>query len=129
MQVAIEIIEVDDPNQGNFYLLKLKYIFHINSYIIELVGFYLPGSGNPQMPLLSQREKQIKRYTLEIFGQGGDGALRLNPSLIDFNIVKVGFNSKIYATLENVSDCTFFVELNIKPTKLFQNSIVGFSSA
>ena len=38
----------------------------------------------------------------------------MSPNLIDFNIVKVNFNEKKYITLENNSDCTFWVELQMK---------------
>ena len=48
-------------------------------------------------------------YCFTIIGSGGDGCLKLSPDLINFGIVKVNFNKKIYATLENISDCTFFV--------------------
>lgn len=47
-------------------------------------------------------------------GQGSDGALKMWPQLIDFDIVKVNFNKKVYVTLENNSDCTFWVELQVK---------------
>ena len=49
-----------------------------------------------------------------IMGQGSDGALKMWPQLIDFDIVKVNFNKKVYVTLENNSDCTFWVELQVK---------------
>ena len=52
---------------------------------------------------------------MTIFGSGGDGFLRMLPEVVDFDIVKVDFNKKVYATLENVSDCTFYVELYLKP--------------
>lgn len=33
---------------------------------------------------------------------------------MDFDIVKVNFNKKNYATLHNYSNCTFYIELKLK---------------
>jgi len=54
-------------------------------------------------------------YWFEIFGAGSDGHLRLNVNKIDFNIIKVNFNTKKYATLINDSNCTFYIELILRP--------------
>lgn len=51
----------------------------------------------------------------KIYGTGGDGSLEMYPEQVDFDIVKVEFNEKKYITLENLSECTFHVELNLKP--------------
>ena len=48
---------------------------------------------------------------MEIFGAGGDGSLYIEPSIIDFDVEKVNFNNKKYATLHNFSNCTFYIEL------------------
>ena len=34
---------------------------------------------------------------------------------MDFGIIKVNFNTKKYATLVNDSNCTFYVELILRP--------------
>lgn len=41
--------------------------------------------------------------------------MKLNVNKIDFNIIKVNFNTKKYATLINDSNCTFYIELILKP--------------
>jgi hypothetical protein len=38
----------------------------------------------------------------------------MEPEIIDFGIVKVNFNKKIIAKLENFSNCTFYVELRLR---------------
>lgn len=50
-----------------------------------------------------------------IYGIGGDGSLEMFPEKVDFDIVKVEFNEKKYITLENLSECTFYIELILKP--------------
>ena len=35
--------------------------------------------------------------------------------IIDFGIVKVNFNKKQYAILHNYSNCTFYIELSLRP--------------
>ena len=75
------------------------------------VGFHLPGSGHNPVPL----EKNVVDYKFEIIGAGGDGALSITPLEIDFGIVKVNFNKKVYFVLENFSNYMFYIELNLKP--------------
>ena len=62
------------------------------------------------------REKKDKEYFFEIFGAGSDGQLSIEPAVINFDIVKVNFNKKVYATLHNYSNCTFYIELVLYPT-------------
>jgi len=52
---------------------------------------------------------------VEIFGEGGDGSLVLEPKKIDFGIVKVNFNKMLKVTLHNYSHVTFYVELMLIP--------------
>ena len=76
-----------------------------------LVGFFEPGSGSNPAP----RTRQEAKYKIEVFGVGGDGSLSLEPSVLDFGIVKVDFSNKKTVTLENFSNINFFVEIEIKP--------------
>ncbi|CAD8141208.1 unnamed protein product [Paramecium octaurelia] len=80
----------------------------------NLIGYHIPGSGNQDFPL-EQRKPIELSYQFEIFGQGTDGELELNVKQIDFNIIKVNFNTKKYATLINNSNCTFYIELVLRP--------------
>lgn len=78
-----------------------------------MIGYHHPGSGN-EFNKLSTKEPMSINYTFEIFGAGGDGSLNIEPKIIDFGIVKVNFNKKVYATLHNHSNCTFYVELVLR---------------
>jgi hypothetical protein len=53
--VPLLIKEIMDPNQS-------------------LVGYFIPGSGNPDHPI-QKREPKIAEYHFEILGAGGDGSL------------------------------------------------------
>ena len=56
---------------------------------------------------MRQREGKIVDYTFDVHGAGGDGSLeiesRSKEKCINFDIVKVNFNKKEYATLHNFS--------------------------
>jgi hypothetical protein len=56
-------------------------------------------------------------YNFEIYGAGGDGSLSILPEKLEFDVVKVGFRDKKYATLHNYSNCTFYVELKLRHEK------------
>ena len=43
--------------------------------------------------------------------------------IIDFGIVKVNFNKKQYAVLHNYSNCTFYIELSLRPNATQFNDI------
>jgi len=63
---------------------------------------------------LQSRIPRISQH-LEVFGEGGDGSLILEPKKIDFGIVKVNFNKMLKVTLHNYSHVTFYVELDLRP--------------
>lgn len=56
-------------------------------------------------------------YNFEIFGAGGDGSLNITPEQLQFDVVKVNFRDKKYATLHNYSNVTFYVELKLRGAK------------
>jgi len=49
-----------------------------------------------------------------VVGVGGNGSLSVEPEKLDFGIVKINFNKKVYAALTNNSNCKFFVQLRLK---------------
>ncbi|KAM3137891.1 hypothetical protein pb186bvf_009972 [Paramecium bursaria] len=79
----------------------------------SLIGYHIPGSGHPDHPIESRQPTELQ-YLFEIFGAGSDGFLKLSQKKLDFGIIKVNFNDKQYATLINESNCTFYVELNLR---------------
>lgn len=56
-------------------------------------------------------------YTFEIIGAGGDGSLSISPEKLEFDVVKVNFSEKKYATLHNYSNVTFYIELKLRSSK------------
>ena len=104
IQIPMQIFDIINPEQ-------------------ELAGYYLPGSGGVNSESICPvKERIIENYKYEIIGAGGDGSLQITPEIIDFGIVNVNFNKKVYFTIQNVSDCTFFVELNFKHNKINEGS-------
>jgi hypothetical protein len=76
----------------------------------------LPGSGDPDKPL-QMREPMEVSYNFEVHGAGGDGSLTITPEELHFDVVKVNFTDKKYATLHNYSNVTFYVELKLRSSK------------
>lgn len=100
------------PYKKKNYLINIPMkVFSILDPEQEIIGFHLPGSGYNPIP----RERSEINYQFQIIGAGGDGALDIKPEEINFGIVKVNFNKKVYFVLENYSNYMFFIELNLKP--------------
>lgn len=64
-------------------------------------------------------------YNFEIFGAGGDGSLSITPEQLQFDVVKVNFRDKKYATLHNYSDVTFYIELKLRSSKIAEDEGEG----
>mgnify|MGYP003880634599 FL=1 len=75
------------------------------------IGYFAPGSGSEY----KERARQEKEYKVQVFGVGGDGSLAMEPQVVDFGIVKVDFNNKKTVTLDNFSNVSFYVEVEIRP--------------
>jgi hypothetical protein len=78
----------------------------------NLIGYHLPGSGNPENPLKPRVLNEVSEV-LQILGEGSDGSLQISPEVLNFEIVKVGFRKKLYATLQNPSNCSFNVTFRL----------------
>eukprot|EP00357_Protocruzia_adherens_P031746 CAMPEP_0115013128 /NCGR_PEP_ID=MMETSP0216-20121206/25201_1 /TAXON_ID=223996 /ORGANISM="Protocruzia adherens, Strain Boccale" /LENGTH=1245 /DNA_ID=CAMNT_0002382423 /DNA_START=124 /DNA_END=3861 /DNA_ORIENTATION=+ len=99
--VGIKIKQIQDPRQ-------------------EMVGYSIPGSGAPER--LQTREitakdhaGKSKLYEVFIYGTGGDGAIKIEPSQIDFKTLTVGFSSIHVIEVFNHSPCALLIELKLLP--------------
>ncbi|EGR30025.1 hypothetical protein IMG5_144000 [Ichthyophthirius multifiliis] len=102
------------PYKKKNYRIKVPIqILEILDFSQNLIGYHLPNSGNPQYPLKMRNPMEVS-YNFEVFGAGGDGSLSIQPEKMEFDVVKVGFTDKKYATLHNFSNCTFYVELKLR---------------
>lgn len=67
------------PYKKKNYKIKIPFVAReIIDYSQNLIGYYLPGSGDPDNPL-KMREPMEVSSTLEVFGAGGDGSLSITP--------------------------------------------------
>ena len=75
----------------------------------DLIGIYSPSSLLSELKL----EKSGRLYTkeLNIIGKGSDGDLRLEPSLLEFGTVKVGFHKKLSFSIYNPTMTNFYIRL------------------
>lgn len=74
------------------------------------------GIYNPGYTSVRNNEKQDRRLfkkTVKILGKGNDGELTIQPAVLDFGTVKVGFEKKLYFSIYNPSLCNFIIKLEI----------------
>ncbi|KAL4426641.1 hypothetical protein ABPG74_018719 [Tetrahymena malaccensis] len=105
------------PYKKKSYKIKVPLVVkEIMDYSQNLIGYHLPGSGDPDKPM-KMRDPMEVAYNFEIFGAGGDGSLSITPEQLQFDVVKVNFRDKKYATLHNYSNVTFYIELKLRPAR------------
>lgn len=86
-------------------------VYNVIDPLQSLVGFYKPGSGKKGY----QPERHETLYKLVVYGEGGDGSLSITPHGLDFGIVKVNFSKRLTFTIENFSNITFYIKINLTP--------------
>jgi hypothetical protein len=97
----------------------------IYDHLNEFVGIFNPGSFRIK-PGADKHDKRIYRKTLKILGQGADGELRLDPPLLQFGTVKVGFYKKMYFSIYNPTICNFYVKLEIPEDQKYYEQFINF---
>ncbi len=103
------------PYKKKAYRVKIPIeAFSISDDSQNLVGFHFPGSGKDGQEKMLPREKISNFYEIELHGAGADGSLKLEPATFNFDIVKVNFTKKETVRLINNSNCTFFIQLNLR---------------
>ena len=91
---------------------KTKIIFKVERLYDEqkdILGIYNPGSLISQTKLV----KNSRQYFKEIYaiGKGSDGDLKIEPSLLEFGTVKVGFHKKLFFSIYNPTMTNFYIKL------------------
>ena len=91
---------------------KTKIIFKVIRIYDEqkdILGIYNPGSLISEMKL----EKNEREYSKELYiiGKGSDGDLKVEPSLLEFGTVKVGFHKKLFFSIYNPTMTNFYIKL------------------
>jgi hypothetical protein len=77
----------------------------------ESLGIFNPGCFNTlkKQELVQDRRESIK--IAHVIGSGADGLLKVDPLVLDFGTVKVGFQEKKSFSIFNTSMCNFYVQL------------------
>jgi hypothetical protein len=89
---------------------------------IEYVGVYNPGSGLIRYNEGLHDKRQFKKQ-LKILGKGADGVLKIEPGILQFKTVKVGFHEKLSFSIYNPTICNFYVKLVIpEKQKIFEQT-------
>lgn len=93
--------------------------------MIEMIGVFNPGSNilNKQT---DKTDKRIYKKTLKILGKGSDGDLQIEPAILKFGTVKVGFHKKLSFSIYNPTICNFYVKLIIPDSDKTLDSIMNF---
>ena len=91
---------------------KTKIIFKVERLYDEqkdLLGIY-----NPKSLILEMKQKNGRLYTkeLNIVGKGSDGELKVEPSVLEFGTVKVGFHKKLSFSIYNPTMTNFYIKLD-----------------
>jgi len=106
MDIIVSFTPTKPVNFKTKILFKVERIYDEQK---DLVGIYSPSS------LLSEFkfEKNSRPYSKElcIIGKGSDGNLRLEPSLLEFGTVKVGFHKKLSFSIYNPTMTNFYITL------------------
>ena len=76
---------------------------------LESIGIFNPGSINSKA--LEMSDKRVIEKSIEILGRGSDGNLTIMPPHIDFGTVKVGFHKKASFSIDNQTNCNFYVKV------------------
>lgn len=104
------------PQSKKQYKIKVPLkVLEVSSMVNASIGYWNPGSASETFV---QEERPVKEadYLIEIFGEGSDGSLKLEKEELNFEVVKVSEQKKLKVKLQNISSCTFYTELSLKPT-------------
>jgi hypothetical protein len=73
----------------------------------EILGIFNPGCYfiKPDM------DKRVFTKTFTVLGKGADGDLIVDPPMLQFETVKVGFPKKLSFSIKNPTICSFYVKL------------------
>lgn len=107
--------------EANIEITSGRIYDHLN----EAVGIFNPGSY-----LVKQggekHDRRIYKKELKVLGKGSDGDLKLDPPVLKFGTVKVGFYKKMYFSIYNPTICNFYVKLVIPEDQKHVEQIINF---
>jgi len=87
----------------------------------EMHGIFNPGFGPQQQNNLNiKTDKRTFKKIIKIIGKGNDGDLKIEPALLDFGTVKVGFEKKLKFSIFNPTICNFYVKIEFENNEVNQ---------
>lgn len=65
---------------------------------------------------MEKEERKLMKnvFEVEVNGEGADGMIKLSQELINFKTVKISENKKINIQIKNLSECAFYLDINLK---------------
>jgi len=87
----------------------------------ELQGVYNPGFN--QNKNYEKFDRRINKKIVKILGKGKDGDLKIEPPIVEFGTVKVGFEKKKTFSIYNPSLCNFYCKLYFDENRTNKSSL------
>ena len=108
------------------FVIKIQIITgRIYDPLCETMGIFNPGCLSNQKKQenlsglsITQIDRREHIQNLLIVGSGADGVLKVDPLVLDFGTVKVGFQEKKTFSIYNTSLCNFYVQLQFQEENL-----------
>jgi hypothetical protein len=88
---------------------------------IESIGVFNPGSSY----IKKDFDKRVFNKSITILGKGADGDLIIEPAVLDFKTVKIGFNEKLSFSIKNPTICNFYIKLLFPEEHKDKESIIN----
>jgi len=89
--------------------------------IQELQGIYNPGFN--QNKNYEKIDKRTFKKIVRVLGKGKDGDLKIEPPIVEFGTVKVGFEKKTIFSIYNPCLCNFYCKLQFDENRNDSNSL------
>jgi len=91
----------------------------IHDPLQENQGIYNPGYSSQERNSNIKPDRRMFKKVLKIIGKGQDGELKIDPPLLDFGTVKVGFEKKQKFSIINPTICNFYTKLELDNSHLY----------
>ena len=108
--LIMDIIISFTPLKSVNFRTKINFkVERVYDEIKDLVGIYSPNSLLSDLKF--EKNGRLYKKELYIIGKGSDGDLRLEPNLLEFGTVKVGFHKKLSFSIYNPTMTNFYIIL------------------
>ena len=110
--LIMDIIVSFTPLKSIDFKTKLKFkVERIYDEQKDLIGIYSPSSLLSSEFKLGEKNGRPYIKELSLIGKGSDGDLRIEPNILEFGTVKVGFHKKLSFSIYNPTMTNFYITL------------------